>query len=75
MQTNEQPKLQLEQAAYETFLRAFYHGTRFAGQRFGQAFYNHFKLHKLANQDQLKGLYEADQKAAVLIIQRAFEMH
>ena len=31
----------------------------YAGQRFGQAFYNHFNLHRLVNQDLVNKLYYA----------------
>lgn len=42
----------------------------FNGQRLGQAFYNHFNLHKMSSSKALNDLYEADgDKAKALIVQ------
>lgn len=61
------PKLQIEKVAYEEFI-ALWNQKKFQDQRLGQAFYNHFRLHKLADQTFLQGLYEVDgEKAATLI--------
>jgi len=46
-------QLQLEKKAYHDFLK-LWNGDKFRGLRFGQAFYNHFRLHRLADQDQLR---------------------
>lgn len=60
--------LQIERAAYEEFVRLWGLGG-FDHQRLGQAFYNHFKLHKLNDQAALRSLYEADgEKASGLIL-------
>lgn len=64
-------RLQLECHRYTLFMKQFNQG-KFKGQRLGQAFYDHFNLHKLANQDQLCGLYEADGKYALEIIGKVF---
>ncbi|MGE8147431.1 hypothetical protein ACQKP7_19905 [Pseudomonas frederiksbergensis] len=61
--------LELEKSAYEDF-QILYSAGHFSGQRLGQAFYNHFKLHRLADQQPLKGLYEADGHSAIKIIER-----
>ncbi len=63
--------LELERARYEEF-KALHTQGDFGNQRLGQAFYNHFKLHKLKNQDLLHELYEADENKALTIIQRIF---
>ncbi|MBD9618318.1 hypothetical protein ABH908_005944 [Pseudomonas frederiksbergensis] len=65
--------LVLEKNAYQEF-HAMHRAGNFSGQRLGQAFYNHFKLHRLSDQQQLKGLYEADGKSALKIIERVFTL-
>lgn len=57
--------LQIERAAYEEFIRRWAKGS-FEHQRLGQAFYNHFNLHKLTDQASLRGLYEGDGEKAVM---------
>jgi hypothetical protein len=66
--------LQIERAAHEEFFRLWAEG-RFEHQRLGQAFYNHFSLHKLADQASLQGLYEADGEKASRLIMRLFHLH
>lgn len=66
--------LQIERAAREEFFRLWTEG-RFKHQRLGQAFYNHFNLHKLADQASLQGLYEADGEKASRLIMRLFHFH
>jgi hypothetical protein len=66
--------LQIERAAYEEFARLWSQG-RFEHQRLGQAFYNHFNLHKLADQAPLRRLYEADGEKASELILRLFQLH
>lgn len=66
--------LQIERAAYEEFVRLWNEGS-FEQQRLGQAFYNHFNLHKLTDQAQLHGLYEADGEKALCLISRLFQLH
>ncbi|MBK5512528.1 hypothetical protein [Pseudomonas sp. TH15] len=59
--------LEIDSAAYEHFLSLWELG-KFEGQRLGQAFYNHFRLHRLSDQTPLQGLYEADGKKALKVI-------
>ena len=66
--------MQIERAAYEEFVRLWNLGS-FEHQRLGQAFYNHFSLHKLTDQARLHGLYEADGKKASGLISRLFHRH
>lgn len=64
--------LQIERAAYEEFIRLWAIGS-FEHQRLGQAFYNHFNLHKLTDQTSLCGVYEADGKKALGL--KLFRLH
>ncbi|MCV4282202.1 hypothetical protein OH713_05365 [Pseudomonas capsici] len=66
--------LQIERAAYEDFIRLWVKGS-FEHQRLGQAFYNHFNLHKLTDQASLHGLYEADGEKASSLILNIFHLH
>lgn len=68
---NDITQLVLEKNAYEDF-HAMHRTGSFSGQRLGQAFYNHFELHRLSDQQRLAGLYEADGKSALKIIERVF---
>lgn len=52
-------KMSLEKEAYVKFKRKFDSG-EYKNQRFGQAFYNEFQLHKMKDQKSLKDLYELD---------------
>ncbi|MBA1245261.1 hypothetical protein [Pseudomonas japonica] len=63
----EGPCYEIEHASFELFLNLWYSGT-FAEQRLGQAFYNHFKLHQLTNQNGLHELYESSGKKALRMI-------
>ncbi len=63
--------MEIEQAAYEEFLR-LWHSDSFDQQRLGQAFYNHFQLHKLTDQSLLHELYEAKGQQALQLISRLF---
>lgn len=65
-------KLSLESAEYSTFKKKFKDG-EFKGQRLGQAFYNHFELHKVSNQEQFNDLYELDDVEAVVMINLIFD--
>jgi hypothetical protein len=49
MQMDSHSRLEIESAAYEHFLSLWELG-KFEGQRLGQAFYNHFRLHRLSDQ-------------------------
>jgi hypothetical protein len=62
---------EIEAAAYNDFLVLWEHRA-FEQQRLGQAFYNHFKLHSLANQMGLNQLYEATEREALLLISNRF---
>jgi hypothetical protein len=66
--------LQIERAAYEAFILLWSQG-RFGQQRLGQAFYNHFNLHKLTDQASLHNLYESDGEKASGLILRLFNFH
>ncbi|MFJ3468724.1 hypothetical protein [Pseudomonas sp. NPDC090201] len=66
--------LQIERAAYEEFTRLWSQGN-FEQQRLGQAFYNHFQLHKITDQAALGSLYEADGEKASGLILRLFHLH
>lgn len=65
--------LEIERVAYDEFLVQWSQGV-FAQQRLGQAFYNFFYLHKLADQSVLRNLYEADGKKAIALIAQYFEI-
>ena len=69
-----QEKLTIEKKAYEIFRKNF-KDEKFGNQRLGQAFYNHFDLHKLANQNQLNNLYEKDGEQAEKSIYAIFEFN
>ncbi|HWH89281.1 hypothetical protein [Pseudomonas sp.] len=66
--------LQIERTAYNEFIRLWSQGS-FKHQRLGQAFYNHFNLHKLHDQDSLRKIYEAEGKKASRLILRLFHFH
>lgn len=66
--------LQIERAAYEEFARLWSVGS-FEHQRLGQAFYNHFRLHRLTDQAALRSLYEADGEKASGLILMLFKLH
>lgn len=65
--------LEIESTAYDEFLTLWNQGT-FERQRFGQAFYNYFNLHRLTDQALLYGLYEADGEKALVVISRIFQI-
>jgi hypothetical protein len=66
-------RLEIERAAYDEFLGLWERGT-FDNQRLGQAFYNHFRLHRLSDQALLQGLYESDGKKALSAIADTFHI-
>ncbi|WP_085648793.1 MULTISPECIES: hypothetical protein [unclassified Pseudomonas] len=68
------PPLEIDSAAYAEFLVLWEMGS-FDNQRLGQAFYNHFRLHRLTDQALLQGLYEADGKKARAAISRIFHLN
>ncbi len=65
--------MEIERAAYEEFEQLWQLGS-FDQQRLGQAFYNHFRLHKLNHQSPLHELYEAKGKQALRLISRLFNI-
>ena len=65
--------LQIEKFEFERFMKIFNHGTKYRGQRLGQAFYNHFDLHKLSNQERLNNIYAKDGSHAIGCINAVFE--
>ncbi|MGY2285143.1 hypothetical protein [Pseudomonas gingeri] len=65
------PQLEIESARYSEFLERW-EQRLFEEQRLGQAFYNHFRLHRLADQAVLQGLYELDGEKARTLISRVF---
>lgn len=70
--TNEVVMLQVEKFEYERFMKMFNKG-KFGGQRLGQAFYNHFNLHRLSDQNRLNNLYAKDGDHAIGCIKGIFE--
>ncbi|AMQ82292.1 MULTISPECIES: hypothetical protein [Pseudomonas] len=68
------PPMDIESAAYKEFVDLWDVGF-FESQRLGQAFYNHFRLHRLTDQALLQGLYEADGKKARAAISRIFHLN
>ncbi|WP_017475121.1 hypothetical protein [Pseudomonas sp. PAMC 26793] len=66
-------RLALEKLAYLEFLRLL-EASHFESQRTGQAFYNHFNLHRLSDQQALAGLYAADGRQAIKLIERMFDI-
>lgn len=67
-------QLELEKRAHEEF-KALWRKGKFQGQRYGQAFYDHFRLGRMNNQEQLRGLYEADGDVAHKIIGQVFRFN
>lgn len=67
-------KLHIERAAYAEFLQ-LWDSDAFESQRLGQAFYNHFRLHRLSDQSGLTALYEADGKQALKALVEHFQMN
>ena len=64
-------KLFVEGRAFDIFMAKFKSGT-FGTQRLGQAFYNEFDLHKLADQTALHNLYAKDGEHALNLIKTLF---
>lgn len=61
----------IEKAKFEQFTADYKKG-KYKGQRLGQAFYNEFSLHKVADQVALGNLYELDGTKAVAFINKLF---
>lgn len=66
--------MSIESAKWADFCTR-YKASEYGGQRIGQAFYNYFNLHKMSNQDALKGLYETDGDKAMSLIRELFDFH
>lgn len=64
--------IEIEAAEYNIFQEKF-KNNNYAGLRYGQAFYNHFNLHKMADTVMDK-LYELDGDAAVVYISEHFNI-
>ena len=65
----------IESAEYDVFCKKFKDG-QFVAQRFGQAFYNHFNLHKLTDQHWLNDLYNVEpEETARSMIRNLFSFH
>jgi hypothetical protein len=65
-------KLQIEKYAYTLFMKQWKEG-KFNGQRLGQAFYNHFNMHKICDQTRLRSLYQKDGDEATALIKQLFK--
>jgi len=66
-------KLQLEKAWFDEFINQ-YSATNNNPLRIGQAFYNHFSLHKMIDQRYFRNLYELDGNAAIAHIYELFDI-
>lgn len=65
----------IEKAAHDRFFQLWNSGTpEFQGQRLGQAFYNHFRLDKMAARFELNALYESDGDKAKSFIAKHFTL-
>jgi hypothetical protein len=67
-------KFVLEAKARDQFDRQFSAG-HFGAQRYGQAFYDFFKLDRMAKQEDLKNLYAKDGEHARRLINELFEFN
>lgn len=71
----EKNKLQLENFKVIQFNKRWDKG-EFKGQRYGQAFYNHFRLERIVNQDQLNNLFSIkDDSEARKMIKTIFRLN
>lgn len=66
--------LTIEKRGFETFMHKFKKG-KFGTQRLGQAFYNHYNLHRLTNQEMLNNIYAKDGDHALRSIEGLCEFH
>jgi len=66
-------KCSIEQREYQKFMKMYKDG-KFGTQRLGQAFYNHFNLHKVDDQDSLFNLYAKDGDNATNLIKQLFDI-
>lgn len=70
---NTSGRLSIEKAAYAVFCEKFDNG-EFGTQRFGQAFFDTFKLHRLSDQSQVEKIYVRDRQEAKALIEGLFDM-
>lgn len=64
----------IENAEWHRFNSLFKQG-KFPHLRFGQAFFNHFNLHKMVDVDgSLNRIYQADGVQAALLIKERFDL-
>lgn len=68
-------KIMIEEATYREFKKSFGNGN-FGRQRFGQAFFDYFKLDRLKNKEQFDKLYnEPSTSVAVSMIRSLFHFN
>ena len=70
----EKNRLHLEEKAFKDFMNKFKKG-KFGTQRLGQAFYDHFKLYRLVDQQKLQNIYAKDGEHAVNCIKSVFDFN
>lgn len=75
IQTKLQDKPSIEKREFEAFMLSFKLTSKFRNQRLGQAFYNHFSLHKMNHGPEFNKLYELDAEQASKKIQELFTIH
>lgn len=64
-------KMSIEKAEYSAFINRFSKG-EFQEQRFGQAFFDYFKMEKMNNQELTNAIYYADDATAKQLISETF---
>lgn len=67
-------KMSIERRRYDNFISQFKDG-KFGSQRFGQAFYDHFKLDRMKDQSKVCGIYARDGEAAKAYIEGVFNIN
>ena len=65
-------RLTIERAEYDVFRKKFKAGG-FGAQRLGQAFYNHFHLHKMKKLPNIESVYELSDAGAEEFFERYIE--
>jgi hypothetical protein len=66
--------MDIEQRQFEVFIATYRNGD-FQSQRLGQAFWNHFKLDRMADKDKFGDLWELDGAAALSRIRQVFNLN
>jgi len=64
---NAAPKMNIPYSSYQIFYRKWNNGN-YSGQRFGQAFFNHFECQKMTPNGWLNALYNAPSHQAETMI-------